>query len=504
MSEDAKSKTADNWAPCGAGLRNRYFAGKKMKAAAYSLEQDYGIGRRRLLSRSILGWGVVRGFGLTLADKGAGENRQEGANRGGALTVAPGFALDRHGREIGLEAPVVLGPRNTVLLKDGPAGNRCQKTGTFEPGRYVLAIHYAERPAGTVMAADCGCDDPQHDQVCETAVFSLRMLDEHEACPCGDPDCAGLDGCHSGSACGDDGRGPQMRLCAWADGRTDAGAGPSLADCDGLAVDAGAPVNLGCVTIAGGGGRCEPVLVDAIEDACGPRRLVKTNDLLYDLIRGCDLTRIRDVSWRAHHRRLDWANPVPWEDFAELLPPASQGGGTPPDHDPEKITADEDGSLIIPHASGFRVHFTAQVLSETLLPDVMTITIFTIDGDSGWRIGHRLPVVALQPLDENVVDGRKVASGFVALVDPGWVPEEGKRASYSAFQREQFLVEISVHGSLIVDCSGQAVDADHRGRDGLPSGNGSPGGTFQSSFLVDSMPTQRLRQSLRKPNPSAA
>ena len=36
--------------------------------------------------------------------------------------------------------------------------------------------------------------------------------------------------------------------------------------------------------------------------ACGPRRLVKRNDLLFDLIRGCDLTRISAIGWRDWHR----------------------------------------------------------------------------------------------------------------------------------------------------------------------------------------------------------
>jgi hypothetical protein len=32
-------------------------------------------------------------------------------------------------------------------------------------------------------------------------------------------------------------------------------------------------------------------------EECPPRRIVKRNDMLFDLIRGCDLTRITRISW---------------------------------------------------------------------------------------------------------------------------------------------------------------------------------------------------------------
>jgi hypothetical protein len=46
------------------------------------------------------------------------------------------------------------------------------------------------------------------------------------------------------------------------------------------------------------------------------------------------------------------------------------------------------------------------------------------------------------------------------------------------------LVEIEVRGDLIIDCNGQTVDANPAGPVGTPSGNGAPGGTFLSSFIV--------------------
>jgi hypothetical protein len=467
MSKEVKSSSTGDWVPCGTGLRNRYFAGKRMKAAAYALEQDYGTGRRRLLSRSVSGWGVVRGFRVVLAGDASHNTDQQNREKGSALTVAPGFALDRHGREILLDTPVVLTPESTVVLSQGPGGLRWKKAENIAAGRYVLAVHYAERPEGPVMRADCGCDDPQHDRVCETAVFSLRPIQGDDNCPCGEADCTGLDGCHPGCACDSDGRGPQGRLCAWAEGRKDAGAGACLATCDGLAFDAAAPVDLACLYVSGAGDRCAPVPVGKVDNACNPRRIVKTNDLLYDLIRGCDLTRISAVSWQELHRRLDRADPVAWQDFLSLLKPAKSAK-------PEKSKVG---------TTGLSVTFTSPVLVSTLLPDTIVISVHTTNNESGWRLGRRVPVDKLIPVGVSGTGADETATGFVVHVDPDWLADEVD-SNKSWFNGGTFLCEIEIRGSLIRDCSGQAIDADPRGLNGLVSGNGTPGGIFHSSFVV--------------------
>ena len=49
---------------CRSGTRNRYFRGKTLKADDFETEQRYQIGRRRLITRSALGWGVVHGLAV--------------------------------------------------------------------------------------------------------------------------------------------------------------------------------------------------------------------------------------------------------------------------------------------------------------------------------------------------------------------------------------------------------------------------------------------------------
>ncbi len=67
--------------------RPRYFAGKLVTAEDFELEQRYHIEKRRLLNRMLRGAGIVTGLGVVESERGT-------------VTVAPGFALDPHGREI--------------------------------------------------------------------------------------------------------------------------------------------------------------------------------------------------------------------------------------------------------------------------------------------------------------------------------------------------------------------------------------------------------------------
>ena len=58
-------------------------------------------------------------------------------------------------------------------------------------------------------------------------------------------------------------------------------------------------------------------------------------------------------------------------------------------------------------------------------------------------------------------------------------------------------VEIEVRGDFIVDCNGQPVDANAVGRRSAPTGNGTPGGTFLSTFRVEPRPPSACAATLR-------
>jgi hypothetical protein len=75
--------------------RPRYFAGKLVTAEDFELEQRYHIEKRWLLNRTLQGAGIVSGLGLVSSEQGT-------------VTVEPGFALDRYGREILVSEPQQL------------------------------------------------------------------------------------------------------------------------------------------------------------------------------------------------------------------------------------------------------------------------------------------------------------------------------------------------------------------------------------------------------------
>ena len=54
----------------------------------------------------------------------------------------------------------------------------------------------------------------------------------------------------------------------------------------------------------------------------------------------------------------------------------------------------------------------------------------------------------------------------------------------SYLNERDFVVEIEIRGDLILDCSGQPVDANSIGLQAAPTGNGTPGGTYFSTFKV--------------------
>lgn len=83
--------------PCGgecrsiATERNRYFTGKYMTARDFAVEQEYFLSRHRLHTRLLHGWGVACGLGVTL-------HPDEECD--GWVIVGPGIAIDCCGREL--------------------------------------------------------------------------------------------------------------------------------------------------------------------------------------------------------------------------------------------------------------------------------------------------------------------------------------------------------------------------------------------------------------------
>lgn len=455
VTHDSNCDSAD----CLSGKRNRFFRGKSMKAAEFQTEQRYGIERRRLLTRSVVGWGVVSGFHLKGKD---------------SLVVGSGLALDRHGREIEVDAPVTLNRKNLFVLADGPEGCRVESLDAIAPDRrYLLSVHYAERRVEDVNLDDwCHCGEAEKNFICETAVFSLRPIHD---CPCAERDCHRTCSCRHAEGCRCGGRGPHDCLCQWIEQGGAPKPPPPLCEWSGAWIDPMDGVALACVTA---GATYDDPCADVrliVEDDCGPRRLVKNNDLLYDLVRGCDLTRIEWISWGRWHRR-DTA--MTWAEFVDML------GPTPGQYEPTRVTK-------------FAIRFSGPVDARTVTPDCFALMFTVTAEDTGWFETRcaRIPSVRLGATHGGDPEG--TTREVTLCVDAEWHEEVVSRGS--KFKRESAIAQIEVIGDYILDCHGQAIDANARGfaladaGNGSrpePSGNGAPGGVFVSVFRIDQRPAE--------------
>ena len=155
-------KAATRCGRCSPGLRNRYFRGKLLTVDDYRMEQAYLIGRRRLITRTVHGSGVVSGFAVEQAGTAT-------------LAIGPGVAFDCHGRELAACERVEMDePDDLLWLALGDCG--------LEPGAkpaagvHLLCAHYAERRVDGVRVEEgCGEAVCEANHICETVVYSLRL-----------------------------------------------------------------------------------------------------------------------------------------------------------------------------------------------------------------------------------------------------------------------------------------------------------------------------------------
>ena len=497
---------------CESGLRNNYFEGKRLTADSFRVEQEYALGRRRMLNRAVHGWGVVYGFGIDSHE-----------SHPGRLGIGPGLALDRCGREL-LEGGRKI-PFDDFFTLD-PAGKRIdldelkkqlgippnvpwdQVTDEIKESIgdacWLLSAHYAEKDTSHVRIEDrCCCGRDEWDHVCEMVRYSLQQIDCDKCCqefgcelncecatgPCCDEpkdehddypekqtaaqtaqsgeayeqSRESIDERHHGEK--EKAKSPQRGgckcLCEHLTNLTIGGECDDLCTikeaCGSVRVDVKNSVPLACVQLVVT--KCG-LEFGKVLDACGPRRLVKRNDLLFDLIRGCDLTRIVDYGWKKWHRNDE---AIPFDDFkAAFGPVGSQDKGA--------VTRD------------FWVRFSRSVKKETVRRDCFVMTIIVGERDDGWWETLRVPIVRIDKPAGDMIDRARI------VVSNPWL-EDTLNGAASLFQGKATRVEIEVRGDFIVDCNGQTIDANARGRSWVPTGNGTPGGTFLSTFRVGPAPT---------------
>jgi hypothetical protein len=462
---------------CETGLRNKYFEGKRLTADSFRLEQKYLIERRRLLNRAIHGWGVVYGYGLELYTP-------ENGNSPCVLKVSAGLALDECGRElIELGRGIKLGD---LIVFDADGKRIDLEEAEFAGGCWQLSVHYAEQDTGSIVIEDsCRCKYREWDHTCETVRYSIKPIDCDKCCDGWDCelDCE----CGAGKCCGGLRRDEKVEelIRRRNEKRVPRGGCRCIcdhliglkfaADCDHLCeieepcggnvrVDIKNGVPLACIKVVIDNKDCPGFDKDYLED-CGPRRLVKRNDLLFDLIRGCDLTRISDFGWKPWHRLND-KQQVDFNEFSDALGPKGA----------------QQSTYV---SNKFWVRFSRPVREETLRADCFAMTVLGAEREGGWWLGYRVPIVGVDTtgFGPEQDDPPGHVRGGAIIVDGPWL-DDAVRGRRTIFFGGDTRVEIEVRGDLIVDCNGQTVDANTFGLFPPPTGNATAGGTFLSTFRV--------------------
>lgn len=123
--------------------RNNYFYGKLLDETALKKEQDYFRHRSALINRILVGFGVACGLRL-----------DESAE--GSITISPGVAIDRYGREIVVVEPMDLNPRLLTDESGEPTGEEASDT------EVEICLLYNEDKIDPVpvLVPKCG-DEPQ-------------------------------------------------------------------------------------------------------------------------------------------------------------------------------------------------------------------------------------------------------------------------------------------------------------------------------------------------------
>lgn len=503
---------AGDCGPCSPARRNRYFPDKRMTSADYRLEQTHLIERRRLINRAMLGSGIVQGFAVS-------------AIKSGGVCVGTGVALDSCGRELVACKPVELAAAGDVLwLGEGECGRevidppeepgkegtkkeprqqraeqqqtkqqQTDQTGTPEGPpeeqrhhHYLLCAHYAEQPIDGIRVDDgCGSAKCEANHLCETVVYSLMCVD---GCPPGLRNClqslwdkqdCPSDDAHWDPVAGTDehprvakiqDRGTHEQLVQWSIERL-----KHVHFCKpckteqvgGIHVDLDACVPLACVEI---GFRCGEAYIARLIDDWRPKRLARPNNILFDLIRGCDLVRIQNVGWR------DWLEPdrrrISFSDFADMF--------IAPRHSPEVPRNRRRRGPRPASDTRFWVCFSGPVQISSLTTDVIAITL--VQRDVNEEVGNvvRVPItaIAVAPTTEGDPDGTTRA--FRPMVSGRFWEGEINPNNVSGFETET-RVEIEVRTAFILDVLGQEVAGGGRF---VPTSGCTPGGRFLSTFTV--------------------
>jgi hypothetical protein len=453
--------------PCTLGCgeitseRHRYFTGKYMTARDFRDEQAYFLSHHRLHNRLLHGWGIVCGLRVVHHPRADCRDRW--------VVVRAGIAIDCCGRELVLrrdtpfELPLSRPPETGEEDEPGQEGtpyqqhnqqrddmpqqhDRPEQAGMTEP--FLLCLRYVEKPIEYVPAlyAEGTCDPKRREanRVREVACLDICRLDDVE------PDCWKVPGGDPHTACRDD-----------CDDELPGPAGSCLEpDCPcGETVPLALIIPKGYTHPAGAGpGEVTPE-GERPEEETPSEGYTSGGDTPSQGEPGYEVGFDIDTRGRRHL-------PVPVEYLTHIVGINWPHGG--------ELTLselrDRDGQL--------RVSFDRKLLPAE--GDATGINLYTFVVQYG---GAQQDIEFL-PFDQEHEPTLEEDCVAVFTIDPDYL--RGRRTTIA-----NSTVYVTLKCDFILDCHENPVDGDHlRGR--LPSGNGVPGGVFESWFRV--VPDGRARE----------
>lgn len=447
-----KSCTSEQLA-CGALVseRNRYFTGKYMAARDFQADQDYFLSHHRLHNRLFHGWGIV--CGLEVIPHGDPSCRDRW------VILCPGIAIDCCGRELVIEkkTPIQIwepptptdeekgGDAQTAALAHPRAGYAAPGSNNGENGDtgggdddenggengeespcYLLYIHYAEEKVEYVPAlyaeGECDPNRQEANRIREQTGIGVAPCDEIE---------------NSGwrTQSGD------TEICC-RDDCADPVPGPV-----GVCLEPECPdhhmVPLALIWPRPTSDN-EYLIDEAAIDTGGQRHLPLPADYL---------THIVGINW-PHGGEME---------LEHLAAPVEEEGMG------RRLEIRFDRKLFVPDAPD-----TEQpVVSGTrqMVPPGTGVSAYTFVVEYG---GVQQDIEYL-PYDGEHPPGVEDDCVAVFTIDPDYV---NRRSNIGGN-----MVYVTLKCNFILDCHKNPVDGDHLGGR-LPSGNGTPGGVFESWFYV--------------------
>lgn len=505
---------------CTSGARNRYFLGKRLTPASFKLEQDYLVERRRLLNRAIHGWGVVYGYSIAMAEPE--KYSREASTRleiGPGLALdklgrellqtetlslsASSVTMLEHpkGKNQQLRDPCWLlsvhyaeRPMAPLDLKDPCSCERHEWDQVCETVHYTLRpLECSEccKPQPCELDCECGtgpcCERPEPRPAPEarpgedkypseanrediwpsSRLEGIRERDLHSS-PEARLSRGGLEPAREerpprperpiveppsprgGCRCLCD------HLTGLKPGSDCAGLREVDSECGPIQVDLLNGVPLACVKLKKDD--CGGWAFESVYDACGPRRLVKRNDLLFDLVRGCDLTYISAAGFGDWYRKE-----IPFKEFAD-------GFG-----DRDKA---QSGRVL---TSRFWIEFSRPVRKETVRTDAFAITaIEAPERRDGWLSPQRVPIAG-------IVHGPEDPPGHVRratlMVTARWL-KDAIHGDYTIFDNQKTQIEVLARSGYFTDCNGQPVMGLVQGPRALPAASAVAGSDAVWVFVV--------------------